>query len=125
LLFSVEQGQVAERIIRRCIAERRPIPPTFADAPELVFGLEFFLKAFNDLTDERPRGFGHYPIPRSAIVQWCRDEAVDDPDLRDDIIFLVRELDRTWIEYAVQKEKDNTDEPERGLGHGKRSTEVR
>jgi hypothetical protein len=81
----------------------QPLPDPIANAPEIPLGLGFFYKAFQELSSERMEG----PRPGSAFRAFCRDEDVTG-ELADDVMFHVRNLDNTLLEYRRKKaEKEN------------------
>lgn len=120
MLFALEQGPHAEKVIRGCIARRKPIPELFDNAPELVFGLELYYEAFYELQAERVNGV----IPRSSIVAYCKDEGLDREQF-EDMATHFQTMQTVLSKFEHKRAKDNTDVPEGGLGRGAKSKGVR
>lgn len=65
--------------------------------------LVYFYAAFCELTTCRPVGFGAGPIPWTAIMEWCDREGLDGPD-RADFLYLVRSMDRAYLDHAAEQQ---------------------
>lgn len=79
------------------------------NAPELLPGLQFYVDVFNTLTTSRPifqGGIGY--IPYSEISQFCRDEGIEG-EMREDLLFLIGELDRFYVEWQSKNIKKKID----------------
>lgn len=78
--------------------------PELAEPPQLAFGLEWFLQAFQELSCDRQIGFGPGPIPSWAIRSFARDHGCD-PEETADLTYLMRRLDHVFLEHAAEQTK--------------------
>lgn len=76
--------------------------PELADPPQLAFGLEWFLQAFQELSCDRQIGFGPGPIPSWAIRSFARDHGLDDEETAD-LSYVIRKLDEVFLEHAAEQ----------------------
>lgn len=74
------------------------------EAPEIGLGLELFYKAFQELNSCRQFGFGEGPIPWSAMSDWAYAHGLDE-EQREDMFYLVRQLDLEFLKYMAEKRK--------------------
>ena len=76
------------------------------DAPELGVGLVFFYEAWETLDScrtERGR------IPWTAVLSYANEYGIVDTETRDDLFYLVEQLDRAYIRYEnEQRRRGNT-----------------
>ena len=84
-----------------CEAQGRPIPDRIADTT-LLPGAEVYYLAFRELSTCRAFGFGVGPIPWTAIVAWA-DDAGYDPEQREALQYVVREMDSVYLEHLEKK----------------------
>ncbi len=98
----IEQGPTEQTIIKQAIRQGLPIPKKIAEAPELDFGLQFYLHAFYELESERPVGIDIGPIPRSAVKDYALELEMD-ADEFDDLYFHIRALDVTFLKHRAKK----------------------
>lgn len=84
-------------------AGRAP-PDKILNRPELIEGLALFYVAFADLTTDRSVGMAEGPIPWSSIVRYAGIYGFDD-DLREDLLYLVRAMDRAYLKYRRDEAK--------------------
>ena len=103
LLYTIEQGEVEQRIIRQCMKMRKPLPKKIQNAPELNLGLELYWDAFWDLSTCRPTGFGAGPIPWLAVRDYSLTFEFDD-EQQDDLFHLIRLMDNEYINHYAKKE---------------------
>lgn len=84
--------------------QRRELPASIQNAPELWPGLEIWHTAFWELCSERDVGWGLGPIPGSEVRSWGREYGLDAEQL-DDLQFYIRAMDHTYLTLkADQKE---------------------
>ena len=81
------------------------IPARIQNAPELLFGLEFYFQAFQDLQRERPAGMGLSPIPFQAMISYSKWLNLT-PSEEADLIVHVRALDQTFLEFHRKKSEN-------------------
>jgi len=103
LLYTLERGEVEQRLIKQCLKMRRPLPDSIQNAPALELGLELYWDAFWDLSTCRPSGFGAGPIPWLAIRDYGLTFGFDDEQL-EDLFYLVRVMDNAYLEHYKKKE---------------------
>lgn len=82
--------------------ERRPVPPSILNAPELRFGLEMYYGAFLDLLTCRAIGTALGPIPWTAINQYAKAYDYTD-EQEDDLQFYVSRMDNAYLEHLRKK----------------------
>lgn len=69
------------------------------------------MRAFYDLTSERPSGFGMGQIPWSKMYLYARDYCEFEPDLVEAFINILREMDRAYVEHFAAEQKQRTNKP--------------
>ena len=82
--------------------EGLPIPSRIANPPELLPGLDVYLKAFFDLDSERQIGETLQQIPWSKIQEYADRYGFDDEG-RDDLLFFVRKQDTFHLDRLRAK----------------------
>lgn len=96
-----------EDITKTCIYSGEKLPDFIRDEPELMPGLEFYLKAFWDLSTCRQMGMGLGPIPWLSIHEYgkltCNTE-----ESYEDFQFHIRQLDSAYLNWASEKNKVTT-----------------
>lgn len=81
-------------------------PKPIQDAPDLLPGLDWYLRAFYELSTCRPIGYGAVgSIPWTAIVQYGHLHGLGGEAL-EDLVFLVRELDSEYLERQAKENGD-------------------
>lgn len=91
-------------MIQECYRDRRPLPKSIRNAPELLMGLEFTYGAFIDLNVERSFGWVPGPIPWSSIYDYARTHDLT-PEETEDLTFLIRRMDEAYLRYHDEKAK--------------------
>ena len=104
MLYTIVQGPVEKRIMQQCLRERVPFPKAIENAPDLWFGSELFFGAFLDLDGDRPSGWDVRPIPRSVIMDYCRESEITG-EQADDVFTIVRKMDKAYIKHCQKKSK--------------------
>lgn len=67
-------------------------------------GLEFFFKAWMELSSCRGIGMEQGPIPWDSTRKYC-NEYVIVGELRDDMFYFVRAIDNAYLNYEREKAK--------------------
>lgn len=81
----------------------RPLPEKFTKRPPIVEGMEFYLRAYNNLSTTRPPGWsGPSPIPWDCIVQYGTHYGLE-PDVLEDFIVILREMDEGYLTWWREK----------------------
>ena len=84
------------------------MPDKIAKAPELYAGLEFYYRAFLELTASRPIHFGGAGLlPWSEIKDYFAHHGFLGSDL-DDAIYLIKKMDSAFIKYQYEKSKESS-----------------
>jgi len=111
-------GAVEAREFKRAAARKRALPAVFAQAPEVPFGTQFLLEAFDELSTCRALGFGGAgPIPWTAVQQYAEAHGYDD-ETRDVLLEVVRALDLVYMNWMAERLKSDGDAGgvRRGMG---------
>lgn len=106
LIYALTRGEHERKVADQCYATNRPLPTWLRDAPRLEPNLVGYYAAFCELTTCRPGGFGPAPIPWTAIMDWCDREGLHGSD-RADFLYLIRAMDRAYLEHAENELKKN------------------
>lgn len=102
----MEWGAVAGWLREMHAEEGGPLPPALLRQPSIHEPLLFYWNGFWDLSTDRPESFGGVrDIPWSAIDRWAGRHGVTDPDAFSRLLFLIRALDRVWLEDAEKRAK--------------------
>ncbi len=67
--------------------------------------LTFHWAAFNDLSTDRPSGFGVGAIPFTSINTFAERYGIDDLDEFDRFKRLIRVMDRAFLAWHAEREK--------------------
>lgn len=74
-------------------------------------------EAFTDLSASRQSGFDVNPISFHDILSWVEMMGVTDSDDRQELVFLLRVMDSSWVEWARKKtDGDSTTGDRRNKG---------
>jgi hypothetical protein len=87
------------------------LPDVVENAPTLQPGLIYYYLIWQELSADRQIGFGLGPIPSSSIRCYCKDEQLTDDETYD-VTYLVRALDRAFLDHAAQESKRKSDKLE-------------
>lgn len=86
---------------------RMPIPPKFANAPEVPIGTELYYNAFWDLTTCRPVSYGIVaPIPWTAIMDYAQAYDFSEEQL-DDLLYTIKQMDKAYLNHKAEEAKRN------------------
>jgi len=100
----MEQGPNEARIIEQARKMGMPLPDSIIDKPSLVNGLEFYWKAFSDLSSDRDIGMGEGPIPWSAIHQWGTRNKIWGDDF-ERLTMIIRGMDEVYLNKRSSDQK--------------------
>lgn len=90
-------GSLEQGIIKQAKRSGQPVPERILNAPDLRFGLQFFLDAFFDLDSERyygPGGPGR--IPWSAIQNYANHYKLSD-EVIEQLFYFVGAMDSAHL----------------------------
>lgn len=100
----MEQGKYEDKIIDQCLQTKTPIPDKILNAPELQVGQEFYLSAWDELSYDRPMGFGVGYIPSASLRTYIRDcDLTEDQEFL--LRFVIRRMDNWYVGYMSEKNK--------------------
>jgi hypothetical protein len=71
--------------------------------PILLPGLDVYLKAYVDLSFDRPIGMSVGPIPWSSIIKWCQLHEIHDINEIETCVRFMRALEQKDSEIAERK----------------------
>jgi hypothetical protein len=101
----LELSHEAERnIVKQAMRFGHPIPERIANSPELKPGLQLYLQAFFDLDSERSHAFSPTAIPWSSIQDYAKAFDIDG-EQREDLFYLVKQMDRAHLSRLDSKSK--------------------
>lgn len=100
----MEQGVHEEKLRQIAKATGMPLPDKIKNKPELIHGLEFYWKAFTELTADRNIGMGEGPIPWTAMNQWAIRYNIRGDEF-DRFISIIREVDTAYMELRNKEHK--------------------
>jgi len=84
-----------------------PLPDFIKNEPELLPGLEIYLKAFWDLSTCRQMGMGLGPIPWLSIQEYVTILGGDE-DFQEDFCHYIRRMDGEYLAWCSDKNKATT-----------------
>jgi len=92
------------RIIEMAQKQRRKIPASILNKPQLRDGLQMFYRAFMELSSCRQIGMAEGPIPWTAIQLWCNEGCLLGTQ-RDSVFYHVRRMDLAYMKHQSGKIK--------------------
>lgn len=95
-----------QKIIEQAVRNRQPLPDAIANAPVLLFGLDFYFRAFMDLNTCRDVGMGRGPIPWVDLNTYAdsMDLAGDDKEV---FLYLLQKVDDQYLAWAKTQDDKN------------------
>lgn len=112
LLFSLKFSKSYRAALEESERTGRPLPPKFQEVPELLEGLEIYLKAFDRLNSGRSSGFDISGISWMQIEEYCDRQRVFDEEQRYIFHHHIAALDEAFLAYkAAEKGKGNGKPP--------------
>lgn len=103
-------GTAEQNIINQCANSGEELPEEIANRPQLLFGLSFYIKAFDDLDTERSHSMGVTQIPWSKIVNYAHIEGMDKQETQD-FVYIIRKVDDALCIY-LDSQNGNSSGPE-------------
>ena len=97
-------GPIEQSLALQSFRDGEPLPDRIENAPELQFGLYFYLQAFIDLDSERVNGMSKGAIPHSAIrkyAKWARLDKLSEYCL----LHHIRVMDADHLKRMTEKQK--------------------
>lgn len=100
-----------QKIIEQAVKNRQPIPDAIANAPVLLFGLDFYFRAFMDLNTCRATGMGRGPIPWVDLNTYADSTGLAGDD-KEVFLYLLQKVDDEYLAWAkTQDEKNKSKQP--------------
>lgn len=107
MLYSVERGPQEQALLATCLRERRDLPDSIKNAPQLVYGLELYYTAYLDLQSCRATGWTDGRISWLNVNEYAmRCEYSEEQ--HDDLQFYVARLDDAYLTWKQEKRKRET-----------------
>jgi hypothetical protein len=100
----MEQGAHEAKIVEQAQKLKMPLPPTMQNKPELLAGLEFYWRAFWELSTDRDIGMAEGPIPWTAMNQYAARYDVQGDEF-DRFVLLIKAMDSVYIERRSAQHK--------------------
>lgn len=91
-----------ELIVAQAVRFGEPIPDRIANAPELDYGLVFYLKAWTDLNSDRTLGMAVGPIPTIAILNYAKHYQLDSYET-ERMLRVLRYVDNEYLKHLESK----------------------
>lgn len=110
----MEHGDYEVDVLRQAYKRGDDVPEAFANAPELRPDLIPFWKAYDELATCRGyAGMSGVPlaIPWTAIDTYAIRHGFTG-DSYDDLVDIIREVDKAFVKQAIEQSKENHGEPE-------------
>lgn len=85
-----------------------PLPDSILNKPILSYGLDFFWRAFWELSTDRDIGMSEGPIPWSSMDRWALRHEIDGDEFNR-FVLIMRAMDSAYIEYRTKDQKRKMD----------------
>jgi hypothetical protein len=96
LLYTLQQGQVEQIIIKQCLQENIPFPDPIANAPDLLLGLSLYYLAFLEMSNSRGISMTLGPIPWYVINQYCESYGIAQ---KEEMHYHINAMDSVFLEH--------------------------
>lgn len=100
----MEQGKTEAFIVDQASKMGQPIPEAIKNAPQLLPGLEFYFKAFFELSTCRSIGMDIGPVPYTAISEYANRHGMNN-DVFPILLTFIRGMDNAYIKWQESKRK--------------------
>jgi hypothetical protein len=88
------------------IERGQPPPSWYEEEPDCPPGLDYYMKAFWQLSTERSIGFSVGPIPASKIEEYGERRGFDRMTL-ENFIYIIRTMDAAYLDWLTQEREKN------------------
>lgn len=106
MLWQMEHGEHEKTIVEQCRINKMPLPDFLKDKPEIKFGLEFYWKAFWELSTCRAIGMGEGPIPWGAMNDYAERHGIYGDEF-DRFVLIIKGMDAAYLEHRHKMQKRN------------------
>ncbi len=101
----MEQGGGSDaRIIEQARKMGMPIPDKIKNRPQLTSGLEFYWRAFTELSADRDIGMAEGHIPWTAMNQWALRHGIQGDEF-ERFVSILRIVDTAYMEKRHSQHK--------------------
>lgn len=101
----MEQGGGSDdRIIEQARKMGMPIPDKIKNRPQLISGLEFYWRAFTDLSADRDIGMAEGHIPWTAMNQWALRYDIWGYEF-ERLVLILKKVDTAYMEKRHSQHK--------------------
>ena len=97
-----------------------PLPDKIKNKPLLRVGLDFYWRAFWELSTDRHIGMAEGPIPWTAMNHWALRNGVVGEEF-DRFVLLIKAMDVAYLETRNTAQKKRMDKATKGASKGKGS----
>lgn len=107
-MYELQQGANEAKIVEQAQRLNMPLPEKIRDKPRLRVGLEFYWRAFWELSTDRDIGMAEGPIPWTAIHWWAARHDIRGEEF-DRLVLLIKAMDVVYIEERSKSQKKSMD----------------
>jgi hypothetical protein len=100
----LELGPSEQGIAKQAVRSGQPVPERIANAPQLRFGLQFYLQAFFDLDSDRQVGMSLGRIPWSVVTKYAEVYRLTEEDT-ERLHYFIRAMDIAYLKWQQEKDK--------------------
>lgn len=101
----MQWGEHEKFIREQCLQFGTPLPDPLKNPPELMEGLDLYMKAFSELSTCRSIGMDIGPIPWTATRDWAIMN-LEDAESIGDLHYHISRLDAAYLDWRSAKNKD-------------------
>lgn len=102
MLWYLEHGEHEDTIREQMRVNKMPAPKWIEEKPELLPGLEFYWKAFWELSTCRQVTTAEGPIPWDAMYFWAEKHDINDEEF-DRFVTVLKNVDNDYLKYRQKK----------------------
>lgn len=102
MLWHMEHGEHEDLIREQMRINRMKAPDWIENKPDLLIGLEFYWKAFWELSTCRQFGYGEGPIPWLAMMQYARQYEIIGEEF-DRFVLVLKFMDTEYLKFRHKK----------------------
>jgi hypothetical protein len=96
-------GPHEQSIARQCFRTGEPLPDRIENAPELLLGLNLYMRAFFELDSDRNHVFNYERISLLRIAEYALVFEFDELQ-REDLLHFIPKMDIAYINRMKEKE---------------------
>lgn len=115
MLYELQQGAHEAKIVEQAQKLGMPLPAVMANKPRLLMGLDFYWRAFWELSTDRDIGMAEGPIPWTAMNQWAIRYNIVNYEF-DRFVILIKGMDSVYIDHRTKQHKKKLSSASKGGG---------